>query len=114
MPKFPRASAARWGPLIERYLLDRPSLGLVVLLIEARVCTEQDVMTVQWVQSIGRPLVIALTKFDKLRRSERDAALRDTRKACGVGDDVPIVPYSSETHEGRDALWGEIRRQLKT
>jgi hypothetical protein len=24
------------------------------------------------------------------------------------------VPYSAETHEGRDALWGVIRDRLKT
>ncbi len=112
--KISKSVRAQWGPLIERYLLDRASLGLVVLLIEARVCTDQDVMTVQWVRSIGRPLVVALTKVDKLRRSERDAAQRETRQVCGLGPEVPLVPYSAETHEGRDALLLEIRRQLKS
>jgi len=36
------------------------------------------------------------------------------RTACGLGPEVPIVLYSAETHEGRDALWGEIRTQFKT
>jgi GTP-binding protein len=112
--KVSKTIRAQWVPLIEQYLLDRPSLHLVVLLIEARVCTEQDAMTARWIQSIGRSLVIAMTKVDKLRRKERDAAVQATRRVCGVDEEVPIVLYSAETHEGRDALWGEIRSRLKT
>ncbi len=112
--KVSKSVRAQWGPLIERYLLDRRSLGLVVLLIEARVCTEQDKLTIRWVQSIGRPLLVVLTKADKLRRSERERSAREARAACGLAEEVPIVLYSAETHDGRDALWGEIRRQLKT
>ncbi|HET9960819.1 MAG TPA: ribosome biogenesis GTP-binding protein YihA/YsxC [Nitrospiraceae bacterium] len=112
--KVSKSIQVQWAPLIEQYLVDRPSLNLVVLLIESRVRTDQDVTSVRWIQSIGRPLVIVLTKVDKLRRRERDVAVQDTRRICGVGPEVPIVLYSAETHEGRDALWGEIRGRLKT
>lgn len=112
--KVSKSTRAQWGPLIERYLTQRQTLGAVILLIEARVWMPQDVTTVQWVQSLGCGLIIVLTKADKLRRSEREASLAAVRTACGLSQEVPILLYSAETHEGRDALWGEIRTQLKT
>ncbi|MCC2642578.1 MAG: engB [Nitrospira sp.] len=112
--KVSKTTRAQWGPMIERYLEHRQTLGTVILLIEARVCMPQDVTTVQWIRSLGCGLIIALTKADKLRRSEREPSLTTVRTACGVGQEVPILLYSAETHEGRDELWGEIRAQLKT
>lgn len=110
--KVSKSMRAQWGPMIEQYLEQRQSLGAVILLIEARVRMPQDVMTVQWVRSLGCGLIIALTKADKLRQSERAPSLAAVRTACGLPPEVPIVLYSAETHEGRDALWGEIRTQF--
>ena len=112
--KVSKTMRAQWGPMIEQYLEQRQSLGAVILLIEARVWMPQDVMTVQWVQSLGCGMIIVLTKADKLRQSERAPSLATVRTACGLGPEVPIVLYSAETHEGRDALWGEIRTQFRT
>jgi GTP-binding protein len=112
--KVSKAMRAQWGPMIEQYLEQRKSLGAVILLIEARVWMPQDVMTVRWVQSLGCGMIIVLTKADKLRQSERAPSLAAVRTACGLGPDTPILLYSAETHEGRDALWGEIRTQFKT
>jgi len=66
------------------------------------------------VQSLGCGLIIVLTKADKLRQSERKPTLSEVRVACGLQAEVPVLLYSAETHEGRDALWGEIRAQFKT
>ena len=112
--KVSKSMRAQWGPMMEQYLEQRQSLGAVILLIEARVWMPQDVMTVQWVQSLGCGLIIVLTKADKLRQGERASSLAAVRTACGLNPEVPILLYSAETHEGRDALWGEIRTQFKT
>ena len=112
--KVSKSMRAQWGPMIEQYLEQRQSLGAVILLIEARVWMPQDVMTVQWVQSLGCGLIIVLTKADKLRQGERASSLAAVRTACGLNPEVPILLYSAETHEGRDALWGEIRTEFKT
>ena len=74
----------------------------------------QDVMPVQWGQSLRCGRMSVLTNADKLRQSERAPSLVAVRTAGGLGPEVPIVLYSAETHEGRDALWGEIRTQFKT
>lgn len=112
--KVSKSTRAQWGPMIEQYLEQRQSLGAVILLIESRVWTPQDVTTVQWVQSLGCGMIVVLTKADKLRQSERAPALGAVRTACGLSSTAPIILYSAETHEGRDALWGEIRAQFRT
>ena len=112
--KVSKAMRAQWGPMIEQYLEQRQSLGAVILLIEARVWMPQDVLTVQWVQSLGCGLILVLTKADKLRQSERTPSLAAVRTAFGLSPEVPVLLYSAETHEGRDSLWGEIRAQFKT
>jgi GTP-binding protein len=112
--KVSKAMRAQWGPMIEQYLAQRQSLGAVILLIEARVWMPQDVLTVQWVQSLGCGLILVLTKADKLRQSERTPSLAAVRTAFGLSPEVPVLLYSAETHEGRDSLWGEIRAQFKT
>jgi GTP-binding protein len=112
--KVSKAMRAQWGPMIEQYLEQRESLGAVILLIEARVWMPQDVLTVQWVQSLGCGLILVLTKADKLRQSERAPSLAAVRTAFGLSPEVPVLLYSAETHEGRDSLWGEIRAQFKT
>ncbi|MCE3224401.1 MAG: engB [Nitrospira sp.] len=110
--KVSKSTRAQWGPMIEQYLEQRQSLGAVILLIESRVWMPQDVTTVQWVQSLGCGMIIVLTKADKLRQSERAPSLAAVRTACGLSQEAPIILYSAETHEGRDALWGEIRTQF--
>ncbi len=99
----------QWGPLIEAYLVGRVSLLGVVMLVDSRVVTDQDRQTIAWLRSIRRnPLVVA-TKVDKLKASERVRTLRQTHRALGLADGEMLIPYSSETGDGRDWLWGALR-----
>jgi GTP-binding protein len=112
--KVSRSVQTAWAPLIEGYVVRSPRLKGVVLLVESRVIAPQDLMTVAWLQAIRRPMIIAVTKVDKLRGNERRGTLGRVRSALGLVDDLPIVPYSAESHEGRDALWSAIRDRLRT
>lgn len=112
--KVAKSVRAAWAPLIERYVVGSARLRGIVLLVESRVIAPQDVMTVEWLQAIGRTVIIAVTKVDKLRGNERRGTVGRVRSALGLAGDIPIVPYSAESHEGRDALWSAIRDRLKT
>ena len=112
--KVAKSVQAQWAPLIERYVLRSRHLKGIVLLVESRVLAPQDTLTAEWLHAIGRPVIVALTKVDKLRGNERREIANRTRAALGLASQVPIVPYSAETHEGRDALWGAIRDRLRT
>ena len=61
-----------------------------------------------WIASAGyRPIVIA-TKLDKIGRSQQQKQCSLIRKKLGMRPDDILIPFSSETKQGRDELWAVI------
>lgn len=112
--KVAKSIRARWGPLIEAYLTERPTLRAIVVLVEARVVGPHDRLTLEWVASLGYVPIVTVTKADKVTRSERHRRLSQWRAALNLSEDIPMILYSSVTHEGREALWGVLRARLRT
>jgi GTP-binding protein len=112
--KVSKMMRARWAPMIENYLANREQLRAVVLLIESRVPREQDGETVAWLTSIGRSPIVVATKADKVKPSERVAALRDLYNTLGIHDREALIPFSSVTGEGRDRLWAALKLRIRT
>lgn len=110
--KVAKAVQAQWGPLIERYLTERPKLMGVVLLVDARGVERRDVATFEWLRALGLQVVVVVTKMDKLSRIERRGSMVAIRDSLNVPREIDLIPYSSVTHEGRDALWRAIRKLL--
>ena len=93
--------------MIEKYLGTRESLKAVVLLVDIRHApTKDDVMMYNWIVETGLTPVIVATKLDKIKRSQKDKQLKLLRDTLGIkaDGDINIVPYSSETKQGRDEL----------
>ena len=100
---------AKWGKMIEKYLGTRESLKAVVLLVDIRHApTKDDVMMYNWIVETGLTPVIVATKLDKIKRSQKDKQLKLLRDTLGIkaNGDIKIVPYSSETKQGREELLG--------
>ena len=103
---------AKWGKMIEKYLRTREQLRAVILLVDIRHApTKDDVMMFEWIIENGLEPVIAATKLDKIKRSQKDKQLKLLRDTLGVksykdktGQDIKIVPFSSVTKEGREEL----------
>jgi GTP-binding protein len=72
-----KAARAGYRRLVERYLLERPRLAGVVWLLDARHDPSVDDQAIQelLVRS-GRPVLVALTKADKLTRSAQAERVR--------------------------------------
>ncbi|HEY6562662.1 MAG TPA: ribosome biogenesis GTP-binding protein YihA/YsxC [Polyangiaceae bacterium] len=111
--KRSKAELAQWGQLMEDYLLGRPTLAAVVLLVDARRGLEvedRDLLTLLGgpARVTRRPLgsVLAATKLDKIATSAQAAAISALRRTV----DLPIYGYSAETHAGRPELWRAIRK----
>ena len=103
------AERAKWGKMIEKYLGTRDSLKAVVLLVDIRHApTKDDVMMYNWVVETGLTPIIVATKLDKIKRSQKDKQLKLLRDTLGIkaNGDIKIVPYSSETKQGREELLG--------
>lgn len=110
--KVSKAVRAAWRPLIEQYLAGDHRLRGVLLLVDARVISPQDVEAADWLGRSGLPVRLVATKWDKLARGERTAALETIRAAFRLSGAASVIPYSSVTHEGREELWAVIRTML--
>jgi GTP-binding protein EngB required for normal cell division len=67
---------------------------------------------VKWLQLEELSFCLVASKIDKLGRSKRPPALRAIAQALALPATQPLVPYSSETGEGRDMLLAWIDRTL--
>jgi len=95
---------AEWQPLIEGYLADSPMVWGVVLLLDIRHDpTDDDRTMLDFLADLGVPTIIAVTKVDKLKKTEVSARIGELAESAGL-DPEQIVPFSSKTGEGRDEL----------
>ena len=99
-----KAERDRWGRLMESYFAS----GLItagVMIVDARhKPTADDVTMAQWFQDTGCPLIVVANKLDKLKKSEIEPNLLRIRETLSLGEAVPVVPFSAEKGEGREAL----------
>ena len=100
---------AKWGKMIEKYLHTSKQLKLVFLLIDIRHDpSANDRMMYDWIVVNGfRPVIIA-TKLDKIKRSQKDKQLKAVRDGLKAPGDIVIIPFSAETKQGRDDIYGVI------
>jgi GTP-binding protein len=83
-----KAARAGYRRLVERYLLERPTLAGVVWLLDVRHDPSKDdqAMHELLVRSC-RPVLVALTKGDKLTRSAQAQRTRELALALGLRED---------------------------
>jgi len=98
---------ASWKPLIETYLSSRSTLAGVLLLVDIRRGAEDEELDfVPWLAQRETPIVVALTKGDKLAKNKRMLEVKRQRKVLGLTRD----PYAVSTldGEGIDAVWRAV------
>jgi len=101
-----------WAELIDGYLLERPTLRAVAVLVDVRRGLEADDLGLLEMLGSGassRPqfkALIVATKLDKLRAGERASALAKIR-APGAA----VFGVSTELPETVAALWASLERQ---
>ena len=95
-----------WRPLIEAFL-DRDSLQLVVLLVDARREPGPDETDfLAWLAERNRPVVVVITKCDKLPKHERLPMQAAMRRGLGLAK--PPILFSTLDRLGHDELWRAI------
>ena len=105
-----------WSSLTDRFFtanknIDR--LALVVQLIDSRArITADDAMMLQFLADSGIPYVIAVTKMDKLNKTEREECLEEI-SSSPLTEGVEIIPFSSHSGEGKQDLWKYILSMAK-
>ena len=104
--KVSKEEKKKWGNMIETYLNTRENLSQVVLLVDSRhKPTDDDVMMLSFIRGVCPRAVVVATKFDKLKPSQRDEALKLIIKTLELqGDDI-IIPFSSVKGTGVEEFW---------
>ena len=111
--KASKSVREQWGPMIERYVMERSQLCVVIQLVDIRGVEERDVTTLKWLTHIGhRPIVVG-TKMDKLSRGQRRSGLLHICRCLGLDEQEDTVGYSSHTNEGRQELWQMMKRRYE-
>lgn len=106
--KVPGHVQDAWKEHIERYLAERDSLVLVVLLVDARRDPQpMDGQLIDGLDQAGIPVVVVATKVDKLKKQQRQRQLAAIRRTFGLRGGQPL-PFSAATGEGVDAVWDAI------
>jgi GTP-binding protein len=106
--KVSRAERGRWKTLVEAYLGDRATLRVAVLLQDLRrEFSEDESLLVAWLAERDVPVLVALTKCDKIKSMRRAARLRTLRASIDVPSER-VVATSAQTGLGIDDLWRAI------
>jgi GTP-binding protein len=99
-----RETRDSWRPLIETYLEQRGTLVGVLLLVDIRRGVEDEELDfVPWLAEHDTPVVVALTKSDKLAKAKRMLEITKAKHALGIKREPFAV--SAQTGEGIDPLW---------
>ena len=70
--KVPKQVKEHWGDLIDGYLQNRPTLRLILLLIDSRrELTEEDQALIDWATFHHKPILLIYTKADKIHDTKR-------------------------------------------
>ncbi|MBC8284830.1 MAG: YihA family ribosome biogenesis GTP-binding protein [Nitrospinae bacterium] len=103
----------KWKTMIEEYLTQREPLMAIVFIVDIRrKPTELDLTLKEWLEDLGRPYILVITKSDKLSGTERSKQTKII-KAAFMGDQtLATVTYSSKNHLGRKELWSEIQKLI--
>ncbi len=106
--KVPPAIKKAWGPMIEKYLAQRKSLALVVLIVDARRTPGTwEGQFLDWLDENERPVMIVATKIDKISKHKRKARMKELSSALGLPLSC-VFPFSALSGEGREELWSAI------
>ena len=99
----------KWGSMIETYLNTRKNLSQVILLVDSRhKPTDDDVMMLSFIRAVCPRAVIVATKFDKLKPSQKDDAVKLIIETLKLkGDDI-IIPFSSVKGTGVEEFWDYV------
>lgn len=103
--KVAKTEKHRWSELIEGYFSQDRNLQLVIELIDMRhPPTPLDIQMVNFLIEQELPFLILLTKSDKLNKREREERLANIREELPCGDQITLIPFSSENGEGVEEI----------
>jgi GTP-binding protein len=112
----PQKERAHWGQLVAEYLQRRRSLRGLVLIVDARhPLTPLDRQLLEWHAPSGQPVLVLLTKADKIGRSEAAKALVEARSVLPeLHPAAAPLLFSAVAGTGQREAHGAVAAWLKS
>ena len=105
---------AKWGKMIEDYLHQSKQLKAVFLLVDIRHApSNNDCIMYDWILNQGYHPIIIATKLDKIKRSQVQKQLKLIKDTLQAEKGTVVIPFSSETKQGRDEIYDILDRILQ-
>ncbi len=105
---------AKWGKMVEDYLHQSKKLRAVFLLVDIRHAPSgNDCIMYDWICRQGYHPIIIATKLDKIKRSQIQKQTALIRTALKAGEDTLILPFSAQSKQGREEIYGVIDKILE-
>lgn len=102
--EVPGAMKRYWQGLLADYLQTRAQLrGLVVVMDIRHPLTPLDVQLLEWFAPTGRPVLVLLTKADKLNRQQATTQVRAVTAALASQPEVSVQMFSATARTGVEA-----------
>ena len=109
--KVSASISASWRRNLENYLCLRQSLRGVILLMDIRhALKDSDKTMIKWLDSIGLPIHVLLTKSDKLSKSSQATEFKRIEK--DLGNKISSQLFSSQSQDGIEVLERSLTRWL--
>ena len=111
--KVSKKERAKWGQMIEEYLLNRETIKEVFLLIDSRVGpTEDDILMFEWLKYYDLNPIIIATKADKLKSSIFDQSIKKIKDTLKLEEKDTLIPFSAK-RLGFEEAWNRINQHLE-
>lgn len=110
--KVPARIKNNWGPMVEKFLSTRQTLKGVVLILDIRrtpKAAETDF--INWLLDHSIPVILVLTKADKLSKSKRINQINAIAKELGITA-ADLLCFSAKTRMGLSDVWAAIDHLL--
>ncbi|WAA11602.1 ribosome biogenesis GTP-binding protein YihA/YsxC [Fervidibacillus halotolerans] len=111
--KVSKKQRESWGKMIEKYLMERPQLKGVVIIVDLRhPPTEDDRLMYDFLKHYQIPVLIIATKADKIPRGKWNKHLNIVKETLNLSPSDPIVLFSSEKGIGKEEAWRELEKWI--
>ncbi|HBQ25030.1 MAG TPA: YihA family ribosome biogenesis GTP-binding protein, partial [Syntrophomonas sp.] len=112
--KVSRSEQQKWGQIIENYLKDRKQLRGVIHLLDIRhEPSENDLLMKEWLSHYNIPILIVVTKADKISRGARQKHLQVISRKLNLDPGLKPLVFSAETGEGTKELHAAIEEIME-
>lgn len=112
--KVSKTEREAWGKMIETYITTREQLCAVIQIVDLRhPPTKDDILMYDFLKHYQIPCIVIATKADKIPKGKWQKHLKVTKETLQFDPNDDIVVFSSETGEGKDKVWGILKKWMK-